>query len=67
MDYQAYMLSLWLANSGDGRTWRASLEDPRTGERQAFADLEALFAFLQERTSGPLANEPGWASPHKKE
>jgi hypothetical protein len=27
--------------------WRASVEDAHSGERRAFADLAALFAFLQ--------------------
>jgi len=54
-EYQAYMLRLWLVNSGDRRIWRASLEDPHSGDRQTFADLPALFAFLEERTSGPPA------------
>jgi hypothetical protein len=50
------MLRLWLVNGGDGRTWRASLEDPHTGERQAFAGLPALFAFLEEQTLDPLSH-----------
>jgi len=32
--------------------WRASLEDPHSGERRGFADLESLFAFLKEQTGG---------------
>ncbi len=51
-DYLAYMLRVWKARTDDGPIWRASLESPHTGERQAFADLAALFAFLQERTEG---------------
>ncbi len=49
-DYLAYMLRVWKACTDEGPIWRASLESPHTGERQAFADLTALFAFLQERT-----------------
>ena len=28
-------------------TWRFSLQDPETGEKHSFADLEGLVAFLQ--------------------
>jgi hypothetical protein len=51
-DYLAYMLRVWKARTDGGTVWRASLESPHTGERQAFADLAALFAFLEERTEG---------------
>ena len=44
--YQSYLLRLWRALGGAEQPWRASLENPLTGERQGFADLEALFAFL---------------------
>jgi hypothetical protein len=47
--YIAYMLRLWQAGSRDGMpVWRASLENPHTGERLAFGDVEGLFAFLSE-------------------
>lgn len=47
--YVAYMLRLWHAGSRDGiPVWRASLENPHTGERLAFGDVEGLFAFLSE-------------------
>ena len=52
--YLSYMLRLWQAGSRDGKSvWRASLENPHTGERQAFGDMEALVAFLVEKTSSP--------------
>jgi hypothetical protein len=52
--YLSYMLRLWQAGSRDGKSvWRASLENPHTGERQAFRDVEALVAFLVEKTSMP--------------
>jgi len=47
--YQAYLLRLWRAQCGGKWQWRASLESRHTGERQAFAGLEQLFAFLGER------------------
>lgn len=48
--YQAYMLRLWQVTSSDAVVWRASLEDPHTGERKGFADLESLLAFLKTQT-----------------
>jgi hypothetical protein len=46
--YHAYLLRLWHAGEGEAVVWRALLEDPRTGERRGFADLDSLFAFLNE-------------------
>ena len=48
--YLAYMVRLWQVSSDGEVTWRASLESPHTGERHGFANLETLFAFLEERT-----------------
>jgi hypothetical protein len=49
-DYLAYMLRLWRAEDDDGPVWRASVESPHTGERQTFANVELLIAFLKEKT-----------------
>jgi hypothetical protein len=47
------MLRLWQAGSRAGLpVWRASLENPHTGERLAFGDTETLFAFLADLTAG---------------
>ena len=46
--YSVYVLRSWVerhASSGEA-VRRFSLEDPRTGERRGFADLDALLAFL---------------------
>ncbi len=48
--YVAYMLRLWQVAGGESPVWRASLEEPRTGELRAFASLEALVAFLGDLT-----------------
>ena len=48
--YLAYLLRLWQVGSGQEATWRASLEDAHTGERQGFADLDDLFHFLRQET-----------------
>jgi len=46
--YRAYLLRLWQTGEDETAAWRALLEDPRTGERHGFADLNSLFAFLDE-------------------
>ncbi len=43
--YQAYLLRCWADAPG---SWRFSMEDPHTGERRGFADLNALMAFIQD-------------------
>jgi hypothetical protein len=48
--YFSYMLRLWQTGREGEATWRASLEDPHTGERCGFASLEELFSFLKRRT-----------------
>lgn len=48
--YLAYMLRVW--RSGAGAPLRASLEDPRTGERHGFASLLDALAFLEARLQG---------------
>jgi hypothetical protein len=50
--YLAYMLRVWRVEAEDGPVWRASLESPHTGERQGFANLQLLFAFLEKKTGG---------------
>ncbi len=50
--YLAYLLRLWQVNDEGKPVWRASLESPHTGERHGFANLEMLFAFLEEKTGG---------------
>ena len=47
-DYLSYLLRLWREGGGKAE-WRASLEDPYTGERTGFASVEALFAFLRQK------------------
>ena len=42
-NYRAYLLRMWRTPEGD---WRASLENPHTGERRAFATLEQSLEFL---------------------
>ena len=63
--YLAYMLRLWQVSSGEEPIWRASLESPHTGERQGFAGLQALFAFLEEQTRS--TEDPSVTSDERKE
>jgi hypothetical protein len=54
--YRAYMLRLWQVRSDGGIAWRASLEDPHTGKRKGFVDLESLLAFLKEPLTDDTAS-----------
>ncbi|MEJ2737832.1 MAG: hypothetical protein P8189_30465 [Anaerolineae bacterium] len=45
-DYVAYLLRLWRETGGKSTRWRASLQDPHSGERVGFAGLEELFEYL---------------------
>jgi hypothetical protein len=56
--YQAYLLRLWRAQHQGEWQWRGSIESPRTGERQWFASLEQLFAFLRERCGSEVPDAP---------
>jgi hypothetical protein len=49
VEYFSYLLRMW--RTGKESAWRASLEDPQTGERVGFGSLEALWEFLQRRTA----------------
>ena len=53
LSYAAYLLRLWQATSGGTAPWRASLQDPHTGQRVGFACLADLFAFLEDQTRLP--------------
>jgi hypothetical protein len=49
--YISYLLRLWQV-AGDGNlVWRASLENPHTGERHGFSCLDDLIAFLEMEMS----------------
>ena len=45
--YHAYLLRVWRSGAGPGARWRASLEDPSTGERHGFASLPEALGFLE--------------------
>ena len=56
--YQTYLLHLWRARCQGQWQWRASIESPRTGERQLFAGLEQLFAYLSEKCDSQVPHTP---------
>jgi len=57
--YYSYLLRLWQVDGAGTPIWRASLEDPHTGERRGFPDLESLFAFLKEQIeAGHIPSPP---------
>ena len=54
--YFSFLLRMWKVDGEGVPTWRASLEDPRTGERIGFANLEALFVSLWQQI-GETSNQ----------
>ena len=49
--YQSFLLRLWRVSGNEQMVWRATLENPATGEQQAFAGLDDLFGFLRRETA----------------
>jgi hypothetical protein len=45
--YHSYLLRLWQADNGEAPEWRIVLEDVRSRERQSFASVDHLTAFLR--------------------
>lgn len=54
---RSYLLRLWRSNGPEETGWQASLEDPHTGERIGFANLEHLFTYLIELTKGQAKHD----------
>jgi hypothetical protein len=48
--YVSYLLRLWRERGSASIHWRASLQDPHSGERVGFAHLDELVAFLRQQT-----------------
>lgn len=44
--YISYLLRMWQVQGADRLGWRASLENPHTGEKFFFASLPRLYQFL---------------------
>ncbi len=59
-----YVLRLW-CDGGKSRIWRASLMDLRTRQVYPFATVEALQAFIDDRTA--RVSPEGSEDPEKEE
>ena len=57
-EYLSYLLRLWKVKAAGETLWRASLENPITGERLGFPDLEALFTYLEWIAQAPSYDKP---------
>ncbi len=55
--YFSYLLRLW--RERETAPWRATVEDPHTGERWGFANLRQFIAFLEEQTGEVLSQRRG--------
>ncbi len=57
--YQSYLLRLWQAekNISTCGDWRASLENPHTGEILNFSSLERLFEFLADQCRNEASSQ----------
>ena len=56
--YISYLLRIWRAGESEQAAWRASLEDPMTGERHGFRTLPDLFTFLEGMSRAGNEQEP---------
>ena len=61
--YHSYLLRLWMDDVNGKRVWRISLEDPFSGERRGFANLEDLCAYLEKKIN--VGNE-NWEVSNEK-
>ena len=60
--YRSFIITMWQERIRDkdvSVVWRFRMEDPHTGHRRGFADLEALVAALQQEIDNSTAEEPG--------
>jgi len=62
-NYHSFLLRLWRVHVDGKLVWRASLENPFTGERKGFASLSELVVYLQAQVGG--ANDDGGQLPEK--
>ena len=58
LDRLSYLLRLWRMAGPENFSWQASLENPETGKRIGFANLEQLFAYLMDLIEGNLNKQP---------
>lgn len=63
----SYLLRMWQVQGADSLGWRASLENPHTGEKFFFASLSRLYQFLNsggtdvQAASGTTVTRPDQA------
>ena len=50
----AYLVRCWPVETEDGFVWRATIEGAHDAERRSFADLDALFVLMTEKTEACL-------------
>jgi hypothetical protein len=50
-NYRSFLLRLWRVQVDGKFVWRASLENPFTGERKGFANLSQLVVHLESQVS----------------
>ncbi len=65
---RVYILRFWETRSlppDAPVTWRFSAQDPQTGERHGFADLDGLMAFLAAQTGEQTGRLTGRADGHQ--
>lgn len=55
--YYSFLFRLWLVEQDNQFTWRASLEDPLTGQDQLFSSLDDLIHFLQNEFTLPIEKD----------
>ena len=46
--YRSFLLRMWCVKQDHELTWRASLENPRTGQQHFFSTQDALDEFLHQ-------------------
>lgn len=60
--YRSFLLRLWCVKCNGEHTLRASLEDPHSGQKYFFTNMETLYEFLGnlvEVLKGEVANQDG--------
>jgi hypothetical protein len=57
--YISFLLRLWPVKENGCTIWRVSLESSHSGERWGFANLDALYAFLRQKTTAIFISKSG--------
>lgn len=52
-----YVVRLWSSDSPTEPAWHSTVQNPITGERHIFANLEEFFAFIEETTRAAADDE----------